>query len=138
MASDILEARTLSDEQIEQLIQEAETRAIEKAKSLVVAENLVEDELSLRHSIPDTRKRKPIPRLQHGLESRSYIEEQNGVARVKHELLATKEQRSLAETLKKAETPHKSSKKVRHTQFWDTVQQLIMRCPASMRAKLYS
>jgi hypothetical protein len=127
MASDGLGAPTLSDEQIEQLIQEAEARANQRAKSLAITETLLDDEITLQDNIPDTRKRKPIPRLHHGLEKQSYIEERNGVAQVKHELLATKEQRSLAEKLKKPETLHKSNKKVKKTQVHNTVYFYSMR-----------
>ena len=111
MASDRMVADSLSDEQIEQLIQEAETRARGKAGIVTVPEP--ETELTLQEETPGLAQRNAIPKLQHGLERHSYIREQHGVARVRPELLATKEQQSLADQLRTVKVK-KSKEKVRY------------------------
>ncbi len=89
---------SLSDEQIEQLIQGAESRA--QAKAGVVTAPATEDELTLQEVTPELGKWKALPKLKHGLERQSYIQDQHGVAQVKPELLATKEQQTLADRLR--------------------------------------
>ena len=110
MASDLMETDVLSDQQIEWLIQEAEARA--RAKAGTISAPVEENVLTLSEDTPEIARRKPIPKLKHGLERQSYIQEQHGVAKVKPELLATKEQQTLAEKLKTVETRRKSMKKV--------------------------
>ena len=149
MASDVLKASALSDEQIEQLIQEAEDRA--RARASAPTQPEAEDELTLQDETLDFSKRKPIPKLKHGLERQSYIQEKNGVAHIKPELLATKEQQTLADHLRKLEGKKQSKKNVCALYFHrnmcilyeeiishfplDADQQLFLICPASMRAK---
>ena len=150
MTSGLMETQALSNEQIEQLIQEAETRARAKASIVIAPEP--EDELTLSEETPELAERKAIPKLKHGLERQSYIREQHGVAQVRPELLATKEQQTLADRLRTVQVK-KSKEKVRykrvlcirdihmrkiHAKSLDADPQLIMSCPASVRAILYS
>jgi hypothetical protein len=114
MASDVTETGILSDEQIEQLIQEAEERARTKAAGAVARPDS-EDLLTLQDGTPDFAKRKPIPKLKHGLERQSYIQENQGVAQVKRELLATKEQQTLADQPRKVEVKARAKKEVGHS-----------------------
>lgn len=148
MSLDVMESETLSDEQIESLLQEAEDR-LRAASSAVVAQTGPEDELSLRldHDEPNFAKPKPIPRLQPGLKQASYIKDRHGVAQVVPELLATKEQQKLADNLRSVEAKKKSKKEV--CSFYTTCtdcmrkpipilldadQLLILSRPASVRA----
>lgn len=100
MSLDVMETVALSDDQIERLLQEAETRL--RANNGTVATIEPENELTLRldEDKPEFVKRKPIPRLQHGLNEKSYLKEQDGVAMVVPELLATKDQQTLADNLR--------------------------------------
>ena len=112
MSPDVIEAEALSDSQIEQLLQEAETRL--KSNSGAVATADPDDELTfeLHEDKPELAKRKPIPKLQHGLEKSSYIRDQHGVAKVRPELLATKEQQTLADQLRSVPVQEGSKKEV--------------------------
>lgn len=107
MASDVLEEETLSDEQIEALIQEAEGRARAKHSAVLLTES--EDVLTLDEPTTEPSKRKPIPRLEPGIEVKNYIQERDGVARVRPELVADETQQRLADQLRLVST--KSSKK---------------------------
>lgn len=98
MASVLTETEVLSDQRIEELIQEAEARA--RAKAGVVTAPEPEDELTLQEETPDFARRKAIPKLKHGLEKESYIQEQHGVAQVKSQVLVTKQQQGLADRLR--------------------------------------
>jgi hypothetical protein len=148
MSLDVMETETLSDEQIELLLQEAEGRLRAKAGA-VVAPIQAENELTLRldEDQPEFAKRKPIPRLQHGLNDTSYIKNQDGVAEVVPELLASKEQQKLADRLRSVEVKNKSKKEVCATSFFrtpymrkfiptflDADQLLVLSRPASVRA----
>lgn len=141
MTSGLMETEALSDEQIEQLIQEAETRARAKAGVLTAPEP--EDKLTLPEETPGLAQRKAIPKLKHGLERQSYIREQHGVAQVKPDLLATREQQTLADRLRTVQV-QKSKEKVcyqysswfhglsheeNHANSLDADPQLIMSCP---------
>lgn len=115
MASDLMDPGVLSDEQIEQLIQEAEVRA--RAKQIGIAAPSAEDELTLQRELPGLSRRKPIPKLKHGIERSSYIQDDQGVARVRPEFLTTKEQQTLADQLRKVENKTRSKKEVRDIEF---------------------
>ena len=122
MATAIVETKVLSDDQIEQLIQEAEARA--HARAGAIAAPAPDHELTLQIDTSEFAQRKAIPRLEHGLERQSYIQEQQGVAQVKPELLATKEQHTLAEQLRTVEAQKKkkkSKKQVSNSYFSDSL-----------------
>jgi ribosomal protein S13 len=89
MAADVRQAESLSDEQIEKLIQEAEARAVAKHDSLTTME--ADGELSLQDDIPDISKRRAIPGLKHGLERSGYIQDAKGVAQVKRSLMVNED-----------------------------------------------
>lgn len=112
MSLGVMETETLSDEQIDLLLQEAETRL--RSKAGVVATQ-PDDELTLRldDDKPEFAKRKPIPRLQHGLNEKPYIQEHRGVAEVDPAVLATEQQQKLADKLRSSQAKHKSKKEVR-------------------------
>lgn len=114
MSLGVMETEALSDEQIDLLLQEAETRL--KAKAGAVATQ-PDNELTLRldDDKPEFAKRKPIPRLQHGLDEKPYIQEHKGVAEVDPVVLATEQQQKLADKLRTSQAKHKSKKEVRRT-----------------------
>jgi ribosomal protein S13 len=89
MAADVRQVESLSDEQIEKLIQEAEARAVAKHDSLTTME--ADSELSLHDDIPDISKRRAIPGLKHGLERSGYIQDAKGVAKVKRSLMVNED-----------------------------------------------
>ena len=111
MAPDVTEPDLLSDDQIELLIQEAEARL--RAKNEVVTVDEPEEILTLRDEQTEAtiRKRKPIPRLEHGINTRSYLQDRHGVAQVNPELLANKQQQALADQLRLIEKKKDKSKK---------------------------
>ena len=110
MASDVLQAEILSYDQIELLIQEAETRL--RAKNEVVPVDEPEAILTLRDDKPEATKLKRIPRLEHGIDTKRYIQDKYGVAIVDPELLANKQQQALADQLRRIEKKDKSKKEV--------------------------
>ena len=143
-----METETLSDEQIELLLQEAEGRLRAKAVAVAAPDEL-DNELTLRldEDQPEFAKRKPVPRLQHGLHGSTYIKNRDGVAEVVPELLAPKEQQKLADQLRSVETKSKSKKEVCFILatpsscmrkfipiFLDADQLLVLSSPASVRA----
>ena len=113
MSLDVMETETLSDEQIDLLLQEAETRLKAKAGVLTTTQPQDEQTLRLDEDKPEFAKRKPIPRLQHGLDEKPYIQDRKGVAEVEPEVLATRQQQKLADTLRSVQVKHKSKKEVR-------------------------
>ena len=132
----------LSDEQIDQFLQQAETRLRAKASQIIPSQS--EDVIALHQTEPSTSKRKAVPRLEHGLKTSSYISEKNGVAHVDPALLATPTQQKLADGLRSVEIVQKNKKEVclRIIQtfclsmrkifdiFLDAVQYFILKCPA--------
>ena len=109
----VKETELLTDDQIEQLLQEAEARLRAKAGQLPPTES--EDVIALQESEPAQSKRRAIPRLQHGLNSSSYISEKNGVAQVNPTLLTTPSQQKLADGLRSVETKQRNKKEVGHS-----------------------
>jgi hypothetical protein len=105
-----MEAEALSDEQIEQLLQEAEIRLRAREGQVVPVES--EDLIALQETEASRTKRKAIPRLQHGLQTSSYISEKNGVAQVNPTLLATPAQRKIADNLRNVQVKQKNKKEV--------------------------
>jgi hypothetical protein len=107
----------LTDEQIEQLLQEAENQF--KKASTIDNQKIPtpEDDGSLMLEKPG--KRKPcvllspfhfrhlhserLPKLSHGLKIASYLEEKNGIARADEKRMLSDEQRKLSNTLRAAE-----------------------------------
>jgi hypothetical protein len=80
----------LTEEQIDQLLQEAENRLRAKAGQPVREET--DDVIALHESQPTATKRKTIPRLQHGLNA-SYIGDNKGVAQLTPGHLASSQPR---------------------------------------------
>lgn len=109
MAEDVMTADRLSDEQIEQLIQEAETRALVKHRPATAP--IPDDELRLLDNVPELSKHKNLPKLKHGLERSSYIQHEQGVAQVKRDLLTSSEQKA-ATGLRNLQTSIQTKKKV--------------------------
>lgn len=91
----------LSDEQIEQLLQEAEDRLQQKAGLEIVKLSEVQ-----------TQQRPKIPSLQHGLDRATYITEHNGVAKADPNLLINKEQEKMAHELRPVKKGTDSKKAV--------------------------
>ena len=99
----------LSDEQIEELIQEAEQRLRRKRQPSVPVES--EDILTFEENTSEKPTRVRIPRIEHGLDLKGYLQDQKGVIRVKPELLANKQQQNLADRLRCLEAEQKPTKK---------------------------
>ena len=135
-------AEILSDEQIDQLLQEAETRL--RAKAGQVAPTESDDVITLQDTHAVRTKRKAIPRLQPGSMAKSYIAEKDGVAHVNPGLLSTAAQQKLANGLRSVEKKQKSKKEVGtlsvhrdhihmrkiHPNLLDAVQHFFLTCPA--------
>lgn len=85
----------MSDEQIDELLQQAEARLREKAGLQI-------------QKIEGKEKRIAIPKLQHGMDKSSYISEKNGVARVDPNLLVKKDDNKMADGLRSIEAKGKS------------------------------
>jgi len=141
---------SLNEEQIEQLLQEAETRSREKAGIITQVQN-EEDEGNLTLST-ESVTRKPLPRLKHGLGRNSYIHEKHGVVHVNPDLVVGKQQKKLADTLRTVDILEKSKKVVRPSLvsnfccsneeiypnlILDADQQSFLDCPASVRDLLF-
>lgn len=112
MSLGVMETETLSDEQIDLLLQEAETRL--RAKAGAVTTTQPDDELTLRldEDKPEFAKRKPIPRLKHGIDEKPYIRDHKGVAEVDSAVLATEQQQKLADKLRTTQVKPKAKKEV--------------------------
>lgn len=94
-------SEALSNEQIEALLQEAETRLRLKAGLEVV-------------NTTDSGKHTMVPKLQHGLEQTPYIKEHDGVAKANSSLLVSKDQQKLADELRHVSKDLRSKKIVRY------------------------
>ncbi|RMZ83745.1 hypothetical protein DV738_g933, partial [Chaetothyriales sp. CBS 135597] len=109
---------SLSDEQIEQLLQEAEGRLRAKAGQLAAADTAKSaneetlDVITLQETDTSHVKRKAIPHLQHGIsQSAAYISEKKGVAQVNPALLAgPTDTVKLADNLRPVERKQKQKK----------------------------
>ncbi|OAP57067.1 hypothetical protein AYL99_09180 [Fonsecaea erecta] len=94
----------LSDEQIDDLLAQAEARLREKSKATD------EDEISLEIVKPTTTSRKIIPKLHHGLVRPKYINDKQGVAETNAKAVLELQQSLLVDGFSSVETPHKSRK----------------------------
>merc|ERR1711939_843634 len=110
MSLDVMESSTLSEDQIDQLLQEAEARLRSKTGTSVATHSQDELTLSLNEDKPEFAKRQPIPSLQHGLDKTSYIQDHGGVAQIRPELLASTDQQKLADQLRPVDIKGKSKK----------------------------
>jgi hypothetical protein len=99
---------TITDEEIDRLLQEAEVRLREKAGQVAVPVN--ENEIALNTMEAKPTSRKPLPRLQHGLEQAGYISEHNGIAQANPQSLIGSTQKQLADGLRTVGEPVKSKK----------------------------
>ncbi|EXJ80286.1 hypothetical protein A1O1_08428 [Capronia coronata CBS 617.96] len=98
----------LTDEQIDQLLVEAEARLREKAGLSLTASGA--DEISLVTAEVKAKQRKPLPKLRHGLGQQTYIKDSQGVALTKPQATIPKEQRKLADGLRAVEVAEKTKK----------------------------
>ena len=90
--------QVLSDEQIEKLLQEAETRLRAKAGLASVPEQS-DDLMAFEHEKPITHKEIRFPKLEQNLDRSSYIKNHNGVAKVNSQSTVPAEQRDMANGL---------------------------------------
>ena len=104
----------LSDDRIEELLKEAETRLRTKAGLEPVAP--VDDVLALEPSQAVPRKGIHFPKLEHNLERSSYLKNQNGIVKASPDLMVPAEQRKMAEGLRAVAKDIGDSKKVVSTQ----------------------
>ena len=89
----------LSDQQIEELLQEAETRLRAKA-GLDLKPQDSEEILSLGSALPAPSKKIHFPKLEHNLDRSSYIKTHNGVAKAAPNLIVPATQREMADGLR--------------------------------------
>ena len=101
----------LTDEQIEELLKEAEDRLHAKAGLEPLTQDS-EDVLTL--DTQDVRQHRQIhfPKLEHNLNGSSYINNHSGVAKTSSQLMVPAEQRKMAEVLRSVTKDGKSSSKV--------------------------
>ncbi|EXJ86499.1 hypothetical protein A1O3_03450 [Capronia epimyces CBS 606.96] len=98
----------LTDEQIDQLLAEAEARLREQAVLLSTPSGA--DEISLDTTEAKAKERKPLPKLRHGLGQQTYIKDNQGVALTKPQATIPRDQRKLADGLRPVEVAEKSKK----------------------------
>ncbi|KIX98120.1 uncharacterized protein Z520_06200 [Fonsecaea multimorphosa CBS 102226] len=98
------DADILTDQQIDDLLAQAEVRLREKSKSTN------EDEISLEIVTPTTTSRKIIPKIHHGLVRSRYINDKQGVAETNAKAILERQQSLLADGLRSVETVQKSKK----------------------------
>lgn len=98
----MLENEDLSEDQIEQLLCEAEGR-------LRAAENASDSIIEL------TSERKPLPRLRNDTQTLAYIQERDGVARANPAMLVDKAQKDSAQNWRVVEDVRAPKKVVRPT-----------------------
>ncbi|KIX10377.1 uncharacterized protein Z518_01459 [Rhinocladiella mackenziei CBS 650.93] len=96
----------LTDEQIDQLLDEAEARLREKA-SLAPTDAII-DEISLRTG--ETKTRQPLPKLRHGLNRRTYIQDNQGVAETNPPATITDQHQKMGDGLRSVGLSEKSKK----------------------------
>lgn len=102
--------RTLSDEEIEKLLNEAENRLRVKAGLETTEQD--DNVLALDADVaPSSVQRVHLPKLEHNLEKSSYLKHQNGIARTNSSLTIPTEQLKMAEGLRSI-VSEQTSKKV--------------------------
>jgi len=97
-AADSRSPEILSDEQIEELLQEAEARL--RAKAGLPTKVIDNDELALESTTSVPAKRVRLPKLEHGVDRSSYLKDQNGIVRTNSILMVPAEQRRRADGLR--------------------------------------
>ncbi|KAJ9647561.1 uncharacterized protein PV06_00272 [Exophiala oligosperma] len=101
-------AKLLDDVEIDRLLSEAEERLRAKAAA---PETSTSTEISLHNGeLEKASSRKLLPKLQHNLNQTIYIKDHSGVAQANPQLAVGKDQRQLADSLKKVELPGKSKR----------------------------
>jgi len=88
----------LSDEQIEELLLEAEARL--RAKAGLPYKAVDEAELALESVTSVPAKRVRLPKLEHGVDRSSYLKDQDGIARTNSTMMVPAEQRKMADGLR--------------------------------------
>jgi hypothetical protein len=114
MSLAVMETEVLSDEQIDTLLQEAEGRLRAKAGALATKEPADELNLALDEEQPEPTKRRPIPKLQSGIDLKSYIRDNRGVAQVAPQRFALEQQHNSGTDLRSVEYNQQSKKEVRY------------------------
>ncbi|KAK5081472.1 dTDP-fucopyranose mutase [Exophiala xenobiotica] len=100
----------LSDDRIEELLKEAETRLRAKAGLEPTLAN--EDVLALETTDPAPKKRIHFSKLKHNLDRSSYLKNHNGIVKVSPDLMVPAEQRKMADGLRAVTRELGDSKKV--------------------------
>ncbi|KIW16920.1 hypothetical protein PV08_04110 [Exophiala spinifera] len=102
-------ANLLNDVEIDRLLSEAEERLRAKTTPGLSASN--NEEISLHNGeLEKATVRKMLPKLQHNLSQTTYIKDHSGVAQANPQLAVAKDQRQLADRMKKLELPGKSKR----------------------------
>jgi len=101
---------TLSDDRIEELLKEAETRLRAKAGLELTSAN--EDILTLESTDAAAMKKIHLPKLEHNLNRNSYLKSQNGIAKAIPDLMIPAEQRRMADGLREVAKETSDNKKV--------------------------
>lgn len=104
----------LTDEQIENLLQDAEARLRAKA-GLSVQKVESDDVLQLESDAVRPTRRLKFPRLEHDLDRSTYIKNENGVAKTSANLTVPTEQRKMAEELRALPAIDSAGKRVVRT-----------------------
>lgn len=99
----------LSDERIEELLQEAEARLRAKAG---LEPKVIDDGLALESVGSAPAKRVRLPKLEHGADRSAYLKNQNGIARTNSSLMVPAEQRKMADGLREVSRENGSKKMV--------------------------
>lgn len=102
-------AQILSDERIEELLKEAETRLRQQAGLEPNSSRFGQDVETLA---PVSQKRIHLPKLQHSLERSSYLKNHDGVTKTDANLMVPKEQRKMADGLRVVAKDSEDNKKV--------------------------
>lgn len=133
-------AGALSDERIDELLKEAETRLRAKAGLAPLSD----ETLTSKSQIPPSTNRVHLPRLEHNLQQSSYLKNQNGVTRTNPNLMVPEVQRKMAEGLRTISTntiigkkvvcpwllfPFLSHEEIKSQSILDAHQHLILRLP---------
>ncbi|KAK5942185.1 dTDP-fucopyranose mutase [Knufia obscura] len=100
----------LSDERIEELLKEAETRLRAKAGLEPISAN--DDVLALDSTNVASQKRIHFPKLEHNLDRNSYLKNHNGIAKASPDLMVPAEQRKMADGLRAVAKESDTNKKV--------------------------
>lgn len=91
----------LNDEQIEQLLQQAEARLQQRAEPAAEKDSNV---LDLAPQAPAVTTQIRIPKLQHNAQSSAYIKDHGGVAKTVTAALVPREQQKMADNLREVLT----------------------------------